>query len=81
MACGWLQEGESNISPPENGHPGDICQIMSFLIYVLLPSSVFYKTHWDPDPDRWFLQDISLLSSQSAGFPSKVIFLASAPRL
>ena len=62
--------------------PGDICQNNGlFTLFDHLPSSVFYKRTGIQTFTRWFLRDISLLSSQSDSFPSKFVFQASAPRL
>ena len=54
-------------------------------LFTLLPhpfSFWFYERTWNPDPwERWLFWDINLPSSRPAGFPNKVIFLASIPLL
>ena len=73
---------ETNTSPPQ-GWPfqGIFAKFMALLLYFLISyPSLCYKRNWHP-PIRWFIGDTNLPSSRSAGFPNKVILLASAPRL
>ena len=55
---------------------------MSFLLYSLTSSpSLFYKRANIQTLTRWLFWDISLPSSQTAGFLNKVVFLVSPPHL
>ena len=49
----------------------------SDFISLLLFSLGLCEKTWHPEPTRWLIWDISLPSSPSAGFPNKVVFLAS----
>ena len=51
--------------------------VPSDFISLLLFSLWLYERTWHPEPTRWLTWDISLPCSPSAGFPNKVVFLAS----
>ena len=53
----------------------------AFVLGFSPPPSLICKITWHPDPVRWLFWDVSLPSSLSAGFPNKVAFIASTPRL
>ena len=69
---------------PEAGHSRR-CFARLMALFTLLPHrlslSDSVKETGIQTPIRWFFRDTSLPSSRSAGFPNKVVFLASAPRL
>ena len=49
--CGWLQEVTHLLL--RLAIPGDICQMNGlFTLFPHIPSSVFYKAHWHPDPNK-----------------------------
>ena len=83
-----------NTSPPQAGHSRR-CFARLIDLFTLLPPRLslsilpFYFTSLSDSVKetgiqtliRWFYGDPSPPSSRSAGFPNKVVFLASAPRL
>ena len=75
---------ETNTSPPRGWSFQEMfCKTDG--PFTLLPHhlslSESIKENGIQTPIRWFFRDTSLPSPRSAGFPNKVIFLASAPRL
>ena len=84
----WMPTGRKKLTHPSPYHPpllipGEIfARLMAFLLYFLTSSSsLLYKRTCHPDPIKWLVWDISLLSSCSASFLNKVIFFASTPSL
>ena len=75
----WMAAG---IQSPRLAIQGDICKINGLFYFTSSPlPSLFYKRPGTQTPIRWLFWDISLLSSQTADFLNKVIFLALAPCL
>ena len=78
------KKDETNTFPlPEDCHSRRYLQELNGLFYFVSspPPSPIRKRTWHPDPDKMVILRFSLLSSQSAGFLNKVIFLTSTSRL
>ena len=80
----WMAIGREKVTHllPGLAIPGDICQINGLLFYFLTsPALCSIKDTGIQTLTKQFLWDISVLSSQSTGFPNKVAFPAWAPHL
>ena len=81
--CGWLQERRNyHIPSSRRSFQGIYAKLRPFYFTSSSPPPLCaIKETGIQSPRRWLFRDISLPSSWSAGFPNKVIFPASTPRL